>query len=87
MALATVALDTLSAAIQRAWSQTRDSCGFTSAEFRQAMDDMDGYIEANQTAINLAFNAGFRAKATLIQKTLVFCYVAMKRAGLRVGGE
>lgn len=55
---------------------------FTKTVLRTAVDDTDTWIDANQAAFNTALNATFRTNASTAQKTLLFCYVAMRRAGL-----
>lgn len=87
MALSTDILDTISAALQRVWSGSREGCTFSKAELRTAASNTDAWIEANAASFNSALNVGFRNKATQVQKTLLFCYVALKRAGMGVGGE
>jgi hypothetical protein len=57
-------------------------CAFTKPELRAAVDATDAWIDSNQTSFNTALPVAFRNSATLTQKTLVFCYVAMKRAGV-----
>ena len=52
------------------------------AELRAAIDATDAWIEANASSFNTALPATFRTNATLVQKTLLFCYVAMRRAGI-----
>lgn len=42
----------------------------------------DDWIEANQAAFNTALPVAFRTNASLAQKTLLFCVVAMRRAGV-----
>lgn len=59
-----------------------ESTPFTKTVLRTAVDDTDAWIEANQAAFNTALNAAFRTNATLTQKTFLFCFVAMRRAGL-----
>lgn len=56
-------------------------CSFTKADLRAAVDATDAWIEANQSAFNTALPTAFRNAASLTQKTLLFCYVAMRRAG------
>lgn len=51
-------------------------------DLRAAIDATDDWIEANGAAYNLALPLAFRTNATLQQKVLLFCYVAMRRAGL-----
>jgi hypothetical protein len=59
-----------------------EACAFTKANLRAAVDATDAWIETNQTAFNAALPTAFRNSASLTQKTLVFCYVAMRRAGI-----
>lgn len=54
----------------------------TKADLRAALNATDQWIEDNQTSFNTALPATFRNNATLAQKTLLFCYVALRRAGL-----
>lgn len=62
-----------------------DNCGFTKAELRAAVDATDSWIDSNAAAFNSALPTAFRTAATAAQKTLLFCYVAMRRQGaLRV---
>lgn len=62
-----------------------DSSGFTKADLRAAVDATDSWIDSNAAAFNSALPAAFRTTATAAQKTLLFCYVAMRRQGaLRV---
>lgn len=56
--------------------------GVTKADLRATVDALDDWIEANQTSINQAIPQPARAALTLQQKTLVFCWVAMRRAGV-----
>lgn len=55
---------------------------FTKPDLAAAVNATDDWIEANQGAFNTALPAAFRTNATLAQKTLLFCYVAMRRAGI-----
>jgi hypothetical protein len=67
--------------IQRAWSDLREGCAFTKAHLAAAVDATDAWIDGNQTSFNSALPAQFRNSATLQQKTLLFCFVAARRAG------
>ena len=49
---------------------------------RAAADATNTWIDDNQASFNAALPEPFKSTATLEQKTLLFCYVAMKRAGL-----
>lgn len=65
-----------------------EACGFTKAQLQAAVDATDDWIDANQSAYNTALPAAFRNNATLTQKTLLFCFVAMRRANrLRVAED
>ena len=52
------------------------------ADLRLAVDATDAWVDANSAAFNLTLPVVFRANATSQQKTLLFCLVAMRRAGL-----
>lgn len=47
-----------------------------------ALNAADQWIEDNQASFNAALPLPFRTTATLTQKTLLFAYVAYRRAGL-----
>jgi hypothetical protein len=71
---------------ERVWRwfmrRNTDPCSFTKADLRAAIDACDTWIEANQAAFNTALPQPFRGQATAAQKTLMFCFVAERRAGL-----
>lgn len=52
------------------------------SDVRAAVDATDQWIEDNSAAFNTALPVTFRTNASLTQKTLLFCFVAMRRAGL-----
>lgn len=54
----------------------------TKPELRAAVDATDQWIEDNQAAYNAVLPQPFRGSANLTQKTLVFAWVALRRAGL-----
>lgn len=56
--------------------------GVTKPQLRAAVDATDDWIDTNQTSFNNALPLPFRTSASLTQKTFLFCYVAMRRAGL-----
>jgi hypothetical protein len=69
----------------RCWAQLmRAVTGWpvTKADLRAAVDATDTWIDSNQSAFNSALPQPFRTNASVSQKTLLFCYVAMRRAGL-----
>lgn len=49
---------------------------------KAAIDATDTWIDGQQANYNAALPAPFQGTATLQQKTLLFCFVALKRAGL-----
>lgn len=54
----------------------------TKAQLRTAVDETDQWIEDNSSAYNLALSQPARGALTSQQKTLLFCFVALRRAGL-----
>jgi hypothetical protein len=61
--------------------QVETLAGVTKADLQAAVDATDTWIDSNQAAFNAALPATFRNNATLSQKTLLFCFVARRRAG------
>jgi hypothetical protein len=61
--------------------QTESLVGVTKADLRAAVDATDSWIDSNQTSFNNALPAAAKTNLSLTQKTLLFCYVAMRRAG------
>jgi hypothetical protein len=61
--------------------ENAETCGFTKAQLRAAVDATDAWIDANAAGFNTALPAAFRTSASAAQKTLLFCFVAMRRAG------
>lgn len=59
-----------------------EACTFTKADLRDAVDACDSWVDSNSTSFNTALPQPFRGNATPAQKTLLLCYVAMRRAGL-----
>jgi len=55
--------------------------GLTKPDLVAAVAATDDWIESNQTSFNTALPQPFRGTASLQFKTLLFCYVAMRRAG------
>lgn len=56
--------------------------GITKTELRNAVNATDDWIDTNQTSFNNALPANVRTSLNLTQKTLLFCFVAMRRAGI-----
>lgn len=59
-----------------------ETCNYTKADLRAAIDACDTWIDANASSFNQALPQPFRGQATAQQKTLLLCWVAMRRAGL-----
>lgn len=59
-----------------------EACGFTKTDLRSAVDATDQWIDANAASFNTALPQPFRGQATTAQKTLLLCWVAMRRAGI-----
>lgn len=56
--------------------------GVDKTELRAAIDATDAWIDSNAASFNSALPVTFRTNANLVQKTILFCYVAMRRAGI-----
>lgn len=54
----------------------------TKPDVQAAINATDDWIDTNQSAYNSALPLPFRTTATLTQKTILFAYVALRRAGL-----
>ncbi|MFI8872467.1 hypothetical protein [Streptomyces sp. NPDC055243] len=54
--------------------------GITKPDLAAAVAATDDWIDANQASFNSALPQPFRGAASLAVKTLLFCYVAMRRA-------
>lgn len=52
----------------------------TKPDLAAAVAAVDDWIEVNATSFNQALPQPFRTAANLQMKTLLFCYVAMRRA-------
>lgn len=68
------------ATAMRNWQGT--FAGITKVDLAAAVAATDDWIEANASEYNLALPQPFRGSATAQQKTLLLCFVAMRRAGL-----
>lgn len=51
-------------------------------DLKAALDATDSWIDTNSAAFNTALPVAARNGLTATQKTLLFCYVAMRRRGL-----
>jgi len=68
--------------LMRYWSNLREALsGISKAELLEAVAATDDWIEANQVSYNAALPNPFKSNATALQKTLLFCAVAVTRVG------
>ena len=67
-------------ALMRYWSSVREILGaFDKADLQAAVNATDVWIEDSQTSYNAALPEPFKTEATTLQKTLLFCAVALMR--------
>lgn len=59
-----------------------EACSYTKTDLRAAIDACDTWVESNAAAFNTALPQPFRGQASATQKTLLLCWVAMRRAGI-----
>lgn len=52
------------------------------SDLQAAVSATDSWIDSNQSSFNNALPTTFKNTATLQEKTILFSYVAMRRAGL-----
>lgn len=65
-----------------AWMRDNaEPCAFNKTALNAAVNATDQWIEDNQAAFNAALPTAFRNNSSLTQKTILFCFVAMRRAG------
>lgn len=74
-------LDTVSRQAIRDYVMRRWGCPLAKADLRAAVDATDAWIDANAVAYNAALPAAAQASLTATEKTVLFCVVALKRAG------
>lgn len=51
-------------------------------DLRAAIDATDAWIDSNAASYNTALPEPFKSTATAQEKTILFCFVALKRAGI-----
>ena len=56
----------------------------TKANVQAAINATDDWIDSNAAAFNSALPVVAQSGLTATQKTILFCYVALKRAGIEV---
>lgn len=57
------------------------SGGLTKADLAAAVAAADSWADSNSAAYNTALPAPFRTTATTAEKTMLLCYVIMRRSG------
>jgi hypothetical protein len=71
--------------LMRYWSNLREVIGVLSKnDVQAAVNATDTWIDDNQAAYNLALPQAARDNLTQLQKTLLFCAVALARVGIPV---
>lgn len=70
--------------IDKLFVQSGVTANFDTVALKAAVDATDDWIDTNAGSYNSALPAFFRSTATLEQKTLLFCYVALRRAGINL---
>jgi hypothetical protein len=71
--------------LMRYWSSVLHGetlAGITKSDLSAAVVATDAWIDANQVSFNNALPQPFKGNATLAQKTLLFCAVALMRVSL-----
>lgn len=56
--------------------------GITKADVQAVVDATDTWIDTNAAAFNAALPEPGKSGLDAAQKTIIFCYVALKRAGI-----
>lgn len=74
----------INAEAQRYWSAASAILGLTKAQLKAAVDATDVWIDDNASAYNTALPVAARTALNADQKTLLFCAVALRRAGLNL---
>lgn len=62
--------------------QSAAAGNWSKAELRAAVDATDSWIDSNAASFVAALPQPFRGQSNAAQKTLLFVYVALRRAGL-----
>jgi hypothetical protein len=68
--------------IQRVFVELKTTASFHSGQIKAAVDAADDWADANAGSFNTALPTAFRNGATTEQKTLLLCYVILRRSGL-----
>lgn len=67
---------------KRMYKDLDQTANLTANDILAAVQPVETFIIDNQAALNAVLPSPFKETATLTQKTLLFCYTAMKQAGL-----
>lgn len=67
--------------VRKAFLETGALCEFDTVDLLAAADAVDSWTETNQGSYNAALPDPFKSTASLEQKTLLLCFIALKRAG------
>lgn len=65
-----------------AMMRSRNIGSVTKTDLKAGIDATDNWIDSNQASFNTALPEPLKSAATTQEKTILFCYVALKRAGL-----
>lgn len=65
----------------RDYTMRRWGSKLAKADLRAAIDATDGWIDANAAAFNAALPSAAQSGMTAQEKTVLFCVIAIKRAG------
>ena len=63
--------------LMRYWSKWREAVSISKADLQATVNETDAWIEDNQASFNSALT--YAGSFTIVQKTLIFCAVAMMR--------
>ena len=70
--------------LSRWWSNLREPLNLSRPNLLAAIVATDNWIDSNQASYNSALPAAARNNLTLIQKTLLFCSVALARVSINL---
>ena len=72
--------------IRDAFMRRRNVGAVTKPDLIAAINATDDWIDGAQASFNAALPEPFKSATAIEQKTLLFCYVSLKRAGLLPNG-
>lgn len=68
--------------VRKIYRELGNTANMTSVDIISAIGPIDQWISDNQASFNTVLPEPFKTTATEAEKTLLFCFVAMKRANL-----